>query len=274
MFWTKNWGTWYDNKTTGNPRKSGNMSTVISYWMTVTTWTIQPLRYHLRVNYIPSRLLSSEFYKVIVRRYSELNTVTLKFTSSLNLRTWLFGNRVIAEVISWGRTGIGWDQIPIWPLFFQEEERTHRETHRENGTWQWKQRLEWYTYKSENAKDSWQQPEAGRGAGDRFSLGAPRRSQLCQYLHFGLLASWTAREHTTVLRINYCGTLLQQPQESNTDHGTQKWGVAVTDTKNVEVTLELHNGKKLEESQGTWFLESLDYWWKYRDWFWRDLRLK
>ena len=81
-------------------------------------------------------------------------------------------------------------------------------------TWRHRQGLEWYRDKLEmhGAIKSWTRP--ARIPSYNFS----ERTWPCQHLDFRLLSYKTVREQiSVVLRLQVCGNLLQQQEETNTD---------------------------------------------------------
>ena len=89
---------------------------------------------------------------------------------------------------------------PVTSIFIGRGNFGHRNTQRyakENAIWRWTQRLELCIYKTRNAKDCWQPPEARRQA--QISPESSKRNQPCWHLDLGLLVARTLRRWLSVV---------------------------------------------------------------------------
>lgn len=104
----------------------------------------------------------------------------------LNIFT-LFRNRV--SKLRWGHTGVWCAPNPIWLVFVWEAAHGETDTHREKAVW-WRNRLEWWIYKSKNSMTASKPSEVRKRQG-RIPPQISEGAWPCLHLDFRPLASKT-----------------------------------------------------------------------------------
>lgn len=136
------------------------------------------------------------------------------------LRKEVFPGVFRLKILTWGgKPGPSWwilnpmtSVLPRerWTWIWDRQKRKHRE---KEAMWPQRQRLERHNHKSKNANSHW----SWKRQRTDLCIELLEGEQPCQHHDYRFLASNTVWEYiSAVLSYQFCGNVLQQPQETNT----------------------------------------------------------